>query len=83
QLFKKMTQKPTEMEKTVDFPDEHSDILNEIHKELNLRIKEKREIMYSDIINFIIRKGYKGAIFNKLLIWCNYNIRSGRFIVNI
>ncbi|MHA1725728.1 MAG: hypothetical protein ACTSXH_12990 [Promethearchaeota archaeon] len=33
--------------------------------------------MYSDIINYIIRKGYYGVEFNNILIWCNYKIRHG------
>ncbi|MFX1356734.1 MAG: hypothetical protein ACFFA8_05560 [Promethearchaeota archaeon] len=78
-----MKQKVNDLEKIVKIPEDHLDLLNEIYNELNLKIKQKREIMYSDIINFVIRKGFKGAIFNKLLIWCNYNIRNGKFIVNI
>lgn len=78
-----MKQKVNDLEKIVKLTEDHLDLLNEIYTELNLKIKQKREIMYSDIINFVIRKGFKGAIFNKLLIWCNYNIRNGKFIVNI
>jgi len=78
-----MDQEVNNLEKIVNFPEAHLDLLNKIYNELNPKIKEKREIMYSDIINFVIRKGYKGALFNNLLIWCNYNIRSGRLIVNI
>ena len=71
------------IESIVNFPEEHFDILIKIYRELNMKIREKREIMYSDIINFIIRRGDKGPIFNKLLIWCNYNIRNGKFIVKV
>jgi len=78
-----MNQKGIDMEKVINFPEEHLDILIKINKELNMKIREKREIMYSDIINFIIRSGDKGPIFNKLLIWCNYNIKNGKFIVSI
>jgi hypothetical protein len=78
-----MNQKIKINEMMDNFPIKHLDLLNKICKEINMKIKDKREIMYSDIINLIIRKGYKGVIFNKLMIWCNYNIRSGRLILSI
>ncbi|MFX1241663.1 MAG: hypothetical protein ACFFA7_10485 [Promethearchaeota archaeon] len=34
--------------------------------------------MYSDIINLIIREGYIGDIYSKLILWCNYKIRRGK-----
>jgi hypothetical protein len=58
-------------------------VFKRIFKELNLIIKGKREIMYSDIINLIIREDYKGEIYNDIILWCNYNIRQGKYIVII
>ena len=46
-------------------------------------INGERKIMYSDIINLIIRKGYIGEDYNQLLLWCNYKIRLGKSYVEI
>ena len=78
-----MSQFPNTLEKIKKVTSNHSNVLKRIFKELNLVIKGKREIMYSDIINLIIREGYKGEIYNELILWCNYNIRQGKCIVVI
>ena len=46
-------------------------------------INGRREIMYSDIINLIIRKGYIGKKYNLLILWCNYKIRIGKTFVEL
>ncbi len=54
-----------------------SPTLEKIIENLKQIIKGRRCIMYSDIINYITRKGYYGKEFNDILIWCNYKIRYG------
>jgi hypothetical protein len=59
------------------------DLLSEIQRKLNERFQGKREIMYSDIINLIIREGKVGENYNNLILWCNYKIRLGETFVKI
>ena len=61
----------------------YNDVLKEIYKEVNQNINGKREVMYSDIINFLMRNQIKGEIYNQIIIWCNYNIRQGNYLVKI
>jgi len=78
-----MSQSPNKLEKIKKISSTHSNLFKRIFKELNFILKGKREIMYSDIINLIIREGYKGEIYNEIILWCNYNIRQGKYIVVI
>jgi hypothetical protein len=55
--------------------------LEDIMKRLKQILRGKRDIMYSDIINFIIRKGYFGENYRQIIIWCNYKIRLGKSYV--
>jgi len=59
------------------------DLLKEIQRKLNEIFQGKREIMYSDIINLIIREGKAGENYNELILWCNYKIRLGETFVKI
>jgi len=68
-------------QKIKNIPEKNSTILKEILDKLNRIIKGKRRIMYSDIINLIIREGLNGESYNNLIIWCNYKIRIGEFFV--
>lgn len=52
-------------------------------KEIEQTLKGKRIVMYSDIINLIIRKDYRGKMFNEIMLWCNYKIRQGNYNVSI
>lgn len=63
----------------------HQNLLlyNKIYQKASKMISDKRPIMYSDIINIIIREKLKGKYYNDLILWCNYNIKKGNFIVNI
>jgi len=60
-----------------NFPKKNPLFLRFIIKELNQVIKGNRRIMYSDIINFIVKKGIKDELSKQLLLWCNYRIRIG------
>ncbi len=66
-----------------DISSSHLDLLENIFKKINLIIKGKREIMYSDIINLIARENYSGKVYNEILLWCNYNIRQGKYFAII
>ena len=68
-------------QKIKNFPYKNSTILKEIIDKLNRIIKGKRRIMYSDIINLILREGLNGESYNNLIIWCNYKIRLGEIFV--
>jgi len=59
------------------------DLIRRIMKEIDQSIQGKRKIMYSDIINLIIREDYRGKMFNDIILWCNYKIRQGKYNVLI
>lgn len=61
----------------------YNDVLKEIYNKINHNISGKREIMYSDIINFLTRNQYEGEIYNQIIIWCNYHIKQGNYLVKI
>jgi len=61
----------------------HLDLLDNIFTKINLIIKGKRDVMYSDIINLISRQNYTGKLSNEIILWCNYNIRQGKYFVAI
>ena len=61
----------------------HHDLIKGILKEIDQSIKGKREIMYSDIINLIIREDYRGKMFNDIILWCNYKLKQGKYNVVI
>jgi len=68
-------------QKIKNIPEKNSTILKEILDKLNRIMKGKRRIMYSDIINLILREGLNGESYNNLIIWCNYKIRIGEIFV--
>jgi len=61
----------------------HLDLLDNIFTKINLIIKGKRDVMYSDIINLISRQNYTGKLSNEIILWCNYNIRQGKYFAII
>ncbi|MFX1315142.1 MAG: hypothetical protein ACFE9T_04715 [Promethearchaeota archaeon] len=77
----------TLIQKSIDqiknFPKENFGLLEKIITKLHQNLEEKRNVMYCDIINLIIRKGKTGEKYNQLILWCNYKIRLGEFIVKI
>lgn len=76
-----MHQKPNNLENIQKISTRNCKILENIVNNLKQIIKGKREIMYSDIINLIIREGYIGKKYNLLIVWCNYKIRLGKIFV--
>ncbi len=76
-----MAQIHTKIKATDNIIQRYNDILKEIYKKINQNINGKREVMYSDIINFLMRNQYKGEIYNQIIIWCNYNIKQGNYLV--
>ena len=61
----------------MSIPTNNIALLKEITDKLNRIFQGRREIMYSDIINLIIREGKVGNEYNELILWCNYKIRLG------
>ncbi|MHA1915929.1 MAG: hypothetical protein ACW990_02525 [Promethearchaeota archaeon] len=66
-----------------DIPLNNYELLGDIMNKLNQILNSRREIMYSDIINLIIREGKLGKSYNELIRWCNYKIRLGETFVEI
>ena len=64
-------------------PNVNIDILKSILDILKKKIQGKRSIMYYDIINFVVREGFRGEIYNQIILWCNYKIRFGEIFVEI
>ena len=67
----------------INIPINNIALLREIKNKLNKTFQGKREIMYSDIINLIIREDRVGKEYNELILWCNYKIRLGETFVEI
>ena len=76
-----MSQTSNNLEKIKNISTNNCKILENIIKMLKQKIRGKREIMYSDIINLIIREGYMEDNYRKLILWCNYKIRLGKTFV--
>ena len=76
-----MSQTPSTKEKIMEISGSNSKTLVNIINKLKQIIKGKRDLMYSDIINLIIREGYMEDNYRKLILWCNYKIRLGKTFV--
>lgn len=76
-----MSQTPNNIEKIKNISSLNCKALENIIKKLKPIIGGKREIMYSDIINLIIREGFIEEEYKQLIIWCNYKIRLGKTYV--
>lgn len=71
-----------DLDRIKDFPKSNLEFLKNILNHLNGIIKDERKLMYSDVINFIVRKGFQGEEYNQLLLWCNYKIRIGEIFID-
>jgi hypothetical protein len=78
----KINQSYEQRARITDIPHNNYELLREIMNKLNQILNSKREIMYSDIINLIIREGNLGKSYNELIRWCNYKIRLGETYVD-
>ena len=58
-------------------------LLNEIINLIKNKLGNRRQIMYYDVINHIVRSKFKGNSYDKIMIWCTYNIRLGNSYINI
>lgn len=76
-----MSELTKNLKKIKETPQRNSDLLKQICGKVKLKLNGIREVMYSDIINNIVRESYIGEEFNQLIVWCNYNIKSGKFFV--
>jgi len=45
----------------------HLDLIKKILKETDQSIRGKKKMVYSDIINLVIREDYKGKMYNEIL----------------
>ena len=70
------------IEEIRDFPDKNSIFLEQIITKLNLVIRGRRKIMFSDIINFIAKEGSNDELSNRLILWCSYKIRLGGVFID-
>ena len=76
--------KPDQNYKSIKIiPNSNIELLQEIKIKLDKVFQGRREIMYSDIINLIIREGKIGDQYIELILWCNYKIRLGETFVEI
>lgn len=50
--------------------------------EAKKRLREKRQVMYSDLINIICSKNLVGKEYIQVLQWCSFNIKIGKDIIN-
>ena len=73
-----MSQTSNSLDKIKRISTSNCEVLENIIETLKKKIRGRRRIMYSDIINFIIREGCIGEKYNKLILWCNYKIRLGK-----
>jgi len=78
-----MNQIQRPIKRNIDMNSSHLDVLEKLFKNVNQIIKGKRDVMYSDIINIIARKNYSGKLYNEIILWCNYNIRQGKYFAII
>ena len=74
-------QRPTR--RKINITSSHLDLLEKLFKNINQIIKGKRDVMYSDIINLIARENYSGKLYNEIILWCNYNIKQGKYFAII
>ena len=80
--WNKMGQPSNKIEEITKISIRNCEILETILNKLKQIIKGKRGLMYSDIINLIVREGYIGENYNQLILWCNYKIRLGKTFVD-
>ena len=76
-----MNQISDDLEKIKKISTSNCEILEDVINILKKKLRGRREIMYSDIINFIIRGGHIGEKYSQLILWCNYKIRLGKTFV--
>jgi hypothetical protein len=56
--------------------------LNKLVFEINKILENKRDVMYSDIINYINRSDFSNQDYNEIILWCNLKIRLGKIFVD-
>lgn len=78
--MKRLTNKEFNLE---SIPIRNWNLLKDLYQKLFKILSNKRPIMYSDIINVIIKEKLQGNYYTQLILWCNYNIRKGNYNVNI
>jgi hypothetical protein len=59
-----------------DIAQEYSDIITNILDTIKTD-HPHRALMYSDLIDYILREGLVGESYNRIISWCNHNITKG------
>ncbi len=72
---------PDSIEKIKKSPSANTELLKDLLRKINKIIDGKRAVMYSDVINLIIREGFIEENYKNILLWCNYKIRAGETFV--
>jgi hypothetical protein len=78
-----MSQTSDNLDKIKNLSINNCKILENLILTIKNKIKGRRRIMYSDVINLIIREGYNGDMYSKLILWCNYKIRLGKTYIDL
>ncbi len=82
-LDEKMINRLEIIEKIKKIPHMNCELIDILKKKINKIINGKRNIMYSDVINLIIREGYDGENYKQIIVWCNYKIRLGETFLDV
>jgi len=82
-LDEKMINRLEIIEKIKKIPHRNCELIDILKKKINKIIDGKRNIMYSDVINLIIREGYDGENYRQIIVWCNYKIRLGETFLDV
>ena len=76
-----MSKNTANIKEIKNFPNKHPYFLQRVMIKLNKIINGKRRIMYSDIINLVVREGMRDDLSKQLILWCNYKMRYGEIFV--
>lgn len=76
-----MSKNTANIKEIKDFHNKHPYFLQRVMIKLNKIINGKRRIMYSDIINLVVREGMRDDLSKQLILWCNYKMRYGEIFV--
>ncbi|MCK4382941.1 MAG: hypothetical protein KAW66_06575 [Candidatus Lokiarchaeota archaeon] len=71
------------IEKIKKIPHWNCELIDILKKKINKIIDGKRNVMYSDVINLIIRECYDGENYKQIIVWCNYKIRLGETFLDV
>jgi len=81
---KRKTVKPNDVyiRPMIPIPEINQEILEGIITELHGSGAENRGLMYYDIITHIIRDHHEEPEYDRIMLWCNANIKNGETFLN-